>query len=165
MGQETHSLGKALEGEKIGRLALKPACFIRRGTSTRQVISVMRKKRTGCILITDNDQVVGIFSERDLLTRVIEARANLDKPIEAFMTSDPEVLSVEDTIGDAIQLMHSGGYRHIPIRGAVEKGKPQKIIGMLSVRDLVRYFGSNFPAEVYNLPPEPRQAQRAREGA
>jgi CBS domain-containing protein len=56
--------------------------------------------------------------------------------------------------------MASGGYRHLPVTG--EGGEP---LGVLSVKDVVRYLVEYFPAKVYNLPPTPDQAQPAREGA
>lgn len=164
MGQKTVSLGRELEDELIGRLPLKSPHFVTEETPLRSVLAKMRRERTGCVLITAKKQVVGIFTERDMLTRVIEAKANLSRPIAEFMTANPEVLSTTDTMAHAVQLMYEGGYRHLPVMRDRPNGKNQ-IIGLLSVRDVVRYFGSNFPAEVYNLPPDPKQTNRAREGA
>ena len=165
MGNRTQSLGKDLEDEKIGHLVLKTPYFVPKGTPVGNVLAKMREERTGCVMVSEKSQMIGIFTERDMLTRAIEAKANLNEPIETFMTPDPQVLSATDTVAQAVKLMHEGGYRHIPIKKGSTGKEPVQIIGLLSVRDLVRHFGSNFPGEVYNLPPDPHQKNRAREGA
>lgn len=164
MGQKTQSLGRELEDAKIVHLPLNPPLFASKDTPLRKVLEKMRKARTGCTLIAENYQVIGIFTERDVLARVIEEKADLSAPIESFMTPQPEVLSSNDILSRAVQIMYEGGYRHIPIKKTDKEGN-DRVIGILSIRNLIRYFGSNFPDEVYNLPPNPQQENRAREGA
>ena len=104
--------------------------------------------------------VIGIFTERDVLTKVVEQKVDLATPIEKLMTPDPKVLKREDSVADAIRLMNQGGYRHIPI--VDDQGEVQ---GIVRVRDIIKYLAEHFPYEVYNLPPDPRQIIRAPEGA
>ncbi len=164
MKRKTHILGKNLEHEKVGQLPLKGPVFVSRDTALFAVFEMMRAAKSGCALVRENDELVGIFTERDVLTRVIEAKLPLETPIEEAMTSDPKTLSIESTIAEAVRLMDKGGYRNIPLTGKGPEGKTT-VVKMLSARDLVNYFGSNFPEEVYNLPPDPHQVQKAREGA
>ncbi len=76
------------------------------------------------------------------------------------MTPDPKTVRVTASVQSAVELMAREGYRHVPVTG--EAGEP---VGVLSVKDVVRYLAEYFPAKVYNLPPTPDQAQPAREGA
>ena len=119
----------------------------------------MSEKKTGSVTVVEGMRVVGIFTERDVLTRVVEQKVNPKTPLSKLMTSDPKVLKMGDSIADAIRLMNQGSYRHIPITD--EAGEVQ---GILSVRDIIKYLAEHFPCEVYNLPPGP-QIIRAPEGA
>jgi CBS domain-containing protein len=164
MVAQTRSLGKELENELIRHLPYKKALLVEVGQSLAETLKAMREDRSGCALIMSSGKLEGIFTERDVLTRVIVKKAKLSDPIENFMTKDPEVLTMDQTISMAIQIMVDGGYRHIPLQDKTKTGT-LKIAGVLSVKDLVKYIGSNFPAIAYNLPPDPRQVNRAREGA
>jgi CBS domain-containing protein len=63
-------------------------------------------------------------------------------------------------VQSAVEMMASGAYRHLVVLG--DAGEP---VGVLSIRNVVRYLVEYFPARVYNLPPTPDQLQPAREGA
>lgn len=164
MARKTTSLGKNLAEEKLSQLDLKTPVFVGPQAEIFSVLEKMRAAKSGCALIREGTALKGIFTERDLLTRVIEAKTPLETAIRKVMTLDPKTLSMDSTVGIAIRLMIKGGYRNIPLTARNEQGKTE-VIRVLSVRDLVKYFGSNFPSEVYNLPPDPHQVQTAREGA
>src|SRR2546430_16487635 len=89
--------------------------------------------RSDCLLVTDSDRLVGIFTERDAVLKV--AGVKLDAfDVRDFMTRDPVVLRHDDTIAVAINKMAVGGFRHIPI---VEDGRP---IGVVAARDVFRHI-------------------------
>jgi CBS domain-containing protein len=126
----------------------------------RQVIEAMQQARTGCMLICRDGHLEGIFTERDLVKRVFVRSADLNAPVSAFMTPDPVTIRRTDPVGLAIRTMKQGGYRRLPVVNAA--GEP---IGIASAKRIVRFLVDHFPLAVYNLPPQPRQAQAAREGA
>jgi CBS domain-containing protein len=105
--------------------------------------------------------LIGIFTERDFLARVVAAGRGTDGPVGDVMTPTPVTVSDHDSIGRAVEVMQAGGYRHLPVIGE-GSGRP---IGVLSVADVVHYLVEYFPSNVYNLPPTPDQNQPAREGA
>jgi CBS domain-containing protein len=105
-------------------------------------------------------RLVGIFTERDFVNRVVAAGADVSLPVERVMTPAPKVVRLGGSVHAAVEMMEQGGYRHLPVVG--ERGEP---VGVLSVKDVMRYLVEYFPARVYNLPPTPEQAQPAREGA
>jgi CBS domain-containing protein len=90
----------------------------------------------GCVLVLDGESLVGIFSERDVLTRVTSQPTRLKEPVRAVMTPKPFTISANDSIGYALQSMDLGGYRHIPIVDGAGKA-----VGLISIRDIVRFLG------------------------
>ncbi len=90
----------------------------------------------GALLIVDDHQkLVGILTERDLLTKVVGYHAEyVHLPVEQFMTPDPEAVAVTDNLAFALHKMDIGGYRHLPV---VKDGKP---VGVISIRDMLRHI-------------------------
>ncbi len=153
-------LQKALKVEKIQTLKIRPALAVDRTTPIKNVLTRMREEKKGCAVILEGKKVVGIFTERDAMTKIIEQKMDLKTFIETVMTPDPKVLKVSDSVADAIRLMSQGSYRHIPLVN--DNGE---VSGLLSVRDLVQYLAEHYPYEVYNLPPDPNQVMSTPEGA
>lgn len=164
MIKKTQDIAKNIKTEKVGQLPLNNPVFVSKDTALFAVLEKMRVAKSGCALIREENRLIGIFTERDVLSRVIEAKLPLDTPIEKVITVNPETLPIDSTIEDAIRVMDKGGYRHIPIMETKVDGDSE-VTKILSVRDLIKYFGSYFADEVYNLPPDPHQVQREREGA
>ncbi len=149
-----------LKDEKIQSLRLGEPLCVPATETVRRVLSKMRSERRSYAVVTEGRRLLGIFTDRDALKRMVEQKTDLSTPIEQLMTKDPEVLKKSDSIATAIRVMNEGHYRHIPIlrdSGEVE--------GMLGVRDIVAYLAEHFPYEVYNLPPDPRQILKTPEGA
>ena len=122
-------------------------------------VNTMNEQRTGCVLVQRAGKLVGIFTERDVLTRVIFRNTTSTMTVESVMTKDPETLEANQTVAWALNKMSVGGYRHIPI---VEKGRP---VGVVSVRDLIDYLVELFPERVLNVPPSPDKAiAKSRDG-
>ena len=84
-----------------------------------EVLEKMKEARLGCALILDGGRLIGIFTERDLLTKL--AGKEIGPPtatVREFMSPDPEVLRETDSIATALNKMSMGRYRHIPIQRA-----------------------------------------------
>jgi len=146
--------------DDLAQINLADPLMVTPETSLRETIETMRRAGKGCILICQGDSLKGIFTERDLVKRVMVAGADLESPVSQFMSPNPVTLRRSDPIGLAIRTMYDGGYRRLPVVDA--NGSP---IGIMSVKRLVQYLADHFPLAVYNLPPQPRQIQEAREGA
>lgn len=138
-----------------------PSC-VSRSTSLRQAIDRMAAERIGAVLVVDGDQLVGVFTERDVLTKVVDRPLDLERvPVERLMTKDPECLSPDEPMAYALNKMTVGGFRHVPLVDAA--GRPA---GLVSMRDIVEYIVDLFPRSVLNLPPSPEHTiSRTREGA
>ena len=105
-------------------------------TPVADVLQLMVDKSIGCVLVAEDDQVVGIFSERDALMRLNTSAAELgDRPIAEYMQPKVEALQTTAKIAFAVQRMDQGGYRHLPI--VAQDGE---LTGVISVRDILRYL-------------------------
>jgi CBS domain-containing protein len=115
--------------------------------------------RIGCVLVQRAGKLVGVFTERDVLTKVVFRETSGTMTVESVMTREPETLEETQTIACALNKMSVGGYRHIPI---IKRGKP---VGVVSIRDLVDFLVELFPERVLNVPPSPAQAiPKSRDG-
>jgi CBS domain-containing protein len=133
---------------------------IPQGTTIGQAARIMKEHRVGCVLVEDGGKLIGIFTERDILTKLVGTGYDPAKvAVDSVMTRDPETLTPEDPIAFALQRMSVGGYRHIPLVDS--RGHP---VGILSVKDIVDYLAEHFPEEILNIPPEPGRQPRIPEG-
>ena len=92
----------------------------------------MAEKNIGAVPVMDKETLVGIFSERDMLKRVVaEGKDPAQTSLKDVMTPDPQHASPDDWVHDAADFMIQGHYRHLPI---IDEGK---LVGFLSQRDFV----------------------------
>jgi CBS domain-containing protein len=149
-----HKLQGPLLTEPISSLQLGPAITVPLTATLQQAVEIMQTRHLGCVLVVDGAGVLkGIFTERDLLGRVAGRKLDWNTALVGeFMTAEPESLQSGDAIAWALNLMHVGGYRHVPLTD--DGGKPT---GVVSVKDIVAFIVDLFPDEVLNLPPDPRQ--------
>ena len=82
-----------------------------------------------------------------------------DHAVSEFMTPNPETVEIDAQIAYALQRMYVGGYRHLAV---TSQGR---VIGVISIRDILKYLAESFPEELLNLPPRPHQRMVASEGA
>ncbi len=157
--ERDRSVVQTLQGEPIQRLKLPPFPCVPRKTSLRDAIARMKAHRSGTVLIGDADRLDGIFTERDVLMKLLGQTIDYDAPVERYMTTNPRTLGPHNTLAEAVRLMTEGKYRHLPIVDAA--GKP---LGLLGARDLVDFIAEHFPEEVMNLPPQMHQVSYAPEG-
>ena len=109
-------------------------------------VAVMAEHQVGAVPILEDGELIGIFSERDLLRRVVAPGRSLEKtPLRDVMTSDPVTATTRDPREMAIHKMQTVGCRHLPI---VADGV---IIDMLSMRDLLTVEIEEREAEIDQL--------------
>lgn len=99
-------------------------------TSVADAARLMARRRTSAVVVVDGDAVVGIFTERDAVLRVIaEGRDPSATRLDQVMTASPLTLEPDRTFGRALALMHEHGIRHVPV---VEGGRA---VGIVTARD------------------------------
>ena len=101
--------------------------------NVRQVARLMADRNVGAIAVLDSGRLVGVFSERDIMARVVAAGLDPEAtPVSSVMTKELIVADAGDGVGEALQKMYDRKCRHLPV---VRSGK---LIGMLSIRDLLQ---------------------------
>ena len=128
-------------------------------TPLSRAIEVMKEDEGGCAIVCDNaGSVVGIFTERDLLTKVVGETVDLSEPVSKLMSPIVATLGPDATIGDAVAIMNEKSYRNIPLV------KGTKLVGSVSVFDIISYLAESYPKATMNLPPNPDQVMDSPEG-
>jgi CBS domain-containing protein len=154
------NLAKNLKIDSVWRLHPTPPRQVGADQTVAETVALMRHEKVGCVLVCRADRVVGIFTERDLMKRVLAAGKPLTTLVAECMTANPFVVHRKESIAAAVRHMEEGGYRHLPV--VDELGHP---VGILSVKRIVHYLVEHFPATVYNLPPDPNSVPKEAEGA
>lgn len=152
------SVENLLATVKIKELPRRRVSLVSRETTLAQVHSLLVEEHSVAVLICEDQQPVGIFTERDVLNRTV-LEGDPETPIGELMSSIEASLERDDRLADAIELMTRGGYRHVPLRGAAGK-EP----GLIGGRDILRLIAEYYPETLLNLPPRLDQKMTAAEG-
>lgn len=141
---------------------LQPVVTLAPDATVRDAVNEMTSKRVGIVLIVENEKLSGVFSERDVLRKVVGTGVDIDTtPVSELMTRNPECLRPENPLVYALHQMSLGGYRHIPLLD--ENGVP---VAVVSMRDIVGFITDQHPDQVMKMPGNPDQAiTSSREGA
>ncbi|MFO0803483.1 MAG: CBS domain-containing protein [Gemmataceae bacterium] len=153
-------LSRNLRVDSIARLQPSTPLAVEDNQPVSSAVESMQKERTGCLLVTRQGKLVGIFTERDLLTRVLAADLPPGVPMAECLTANPVKVSPQDSVQTAIERMEKGGYRHLPV--VDEANRP---VGILSAQRVVHYLAEHCPGLVYNQPPDPSKVPESAEGA
>ena len=153
-------LAKNLKIDSVSRLHPTAPHQVSTNQSVADAVQLMRQEHVGSLLVCAGGRLAGIFTERDLIQRVLAPGKPLTTPVSECMTLNPVVVHPKEPIAAALRRMEEGGYRHLPV--VDEAGRP---VGVLSVKRIVHYLVEHFPTTVYNLPPDPAVVPQEREGA
>ncbi len=108
-----------------------------------EAAQLMKRRNVGAMMVVDGDKLVGMFTERDALFRVLAGELDGKTTLlSEVMTPNPRTIQPNRLFVHALGIMHEGRFRHLPV---IEDGRP---IGMISARDA---FGPELEAFVYEL--------------
>ena len=147
---EFRKLQGALLSDTVKILAPSEPIPLTVDTTVHEAVSKMVADRRAAVVIVDAaGRLIGIFTERDVLTRVVgQGRDIHQAKLGEVMTPDPEAVSPDDRICYAVNRMNIAGYRTVPLVDA--EGRP---IGIVTVNDVVKWLAEIFPEAVLNLRP------------
>lgn len=133
----TTAVQNKLTQDTIATLAPKAPITIDRSASLAKAVRQMNTHHIGCLLVTDaRDKLVGIFTETDVLHRVVGLVDDLETAVVAdYMTPDPIALTANLPIAQALHEMHVHGFRHLPL--VDDEHRPE---GIVSFRDVVHHL-------------------------
>jgi CBS domain-containing protein len=136
-----------------------PVCVLDE-TTVADAVNLMNHEKIGAVLVTTDGKLAGIFTERDVLTKIAGRRLDFTQIfVKDYMTRDPESLTLDHKVAYALNKMVIGGFRHVPLVDSEGHA-----VGVLSVRDVVEMIVEQLPQDVINLPPDPEHEARARDG-
>lgn len=99
-------------------------------TTVSKAAKLMAKKNVGAVMVVEEEKLVGIFTERDAVFRVMaQGRDANATRLSEVMTLEPQTVDPDKTFGFAMLIMQENGFRHVPV---IENGKP---IGIVSARN------------------------------
>ena len=102
-------------------------------TSVYAALELMAEKNIGALLVIDDDELVGILSERDYARKVILLdRGSKDTSVTAIMSPQPITVAPEATTAECMQVMTDNRFRHLPVLHGT------RVIGIISIGDVVR---------------------------
>jgi CBS domain-containing protein len=127
----------------------EPICLPESASVHEAVQTMLTRRQAGVLVVDDAARLAGIFTERDVLTRVVgqgrDARRTL---LGEVMTRNPEALTARDRVAYAVHAMSVAGYRTIPL-----VDPERRPIGVVTVNDVIRWLAGLFPEAVLNLRP------------
>ena len=119
---------------ELTRIAKRPALTIDPRATVRDVCQTLKAGGVGALAVVDRGKLVGIISERDVVVRVVALGRDPERTlVSEVMTFPVRTVTEDESSNEARQLMHEGRFRHLPLLD-----RDGRLIGMLSVRDLLR---------------------------
>jgi CBS domain-containing protein len=156
---ELHEIGGALFDETITALGpAEPICLRETATVGEAIERMLARRQAGVLIVDGDGRLTGIFTERDVLTRVAgRGRDARQTALGEVMTRDPEALGAGDRVAYAVHRMGVAGYRTVPLVDA-----ERRPVGVVTVSDVMRWLAGLFPEAVLNLPPSDTLKQPTR---
>ncbi len=113
-----------------------------------EAVQEMNQHKIGCILVMDGPHLLGVFTERDVLTRVVaEERTPSSCMVRDVMTTKPHTITEDSTIEQTMDLFHNMRCRHLPVIEPMSR----RVVGMISIRDISRWLADAHQAEAQQL--------------
>lgn len=151
---------RSLQVIEVLAIELEAPLVLDGSCSVSDTIEAMRVRCLGYALITDENKLSGIFTERDVLLSVLDENEVLQQPVAKLMTPAPVCVHARDTVWRVVGLMHEGGFRQIPV-----VDEQQRILACVRHKDIAGYLVNHFAEHILNLPPDPEQLATTPEGA
>ena len=116
------------------------------GDTVSDAVEKMHDRNIGALPIVEGDSLVGMFTERDALYRVVHSKLDpASTPVREVMTKDPDCVASAMSVIDAMRMVSEKRFRHLPV---VEEGK---LLGLVSSGDLTRWVVDEQKAEISDL--------------
>lgn len=123
-------------GSLIGAKSQEPVIFsVRPDQMVRAALEMMKQHDIGCVLVMEDDKLLGIFSERDYARKMILVGKNShNTPVNEIMTPEVICTSPANSVDECLALMNRHGFRHLPVK------EDNRVVGMVSTGDLISFI-------------------------
>lgn len=131
----------AVLAEKRPRvISVSPQTFV------LDAVKLMNRERVGCVIVVDEGSLAGIFTERDVLVRIVAAERDPSEVlVNEVMTTDLSIVTPASPLREAMDLMTQKRHRHLPVL------KDGELLGLISIGDMNRYISRHFELEASSL--------------
>ena len=130
---------QALHNEPVANIQAQPMTCVGADTSVRETMNLMVGRQIACVLVKEEDRLVGVFGDRDVLDKVsLEYDDVIDNPVRNVMSEKPVYIQEDDSAAKALAVMAVSGYRHVPVVNT--KHEP---VGIVSPQRITRFLSSH----------------------
>lgn len=121
-----------MTSDTVGRIIQGRTLITQPPTATvREAARVMAERSIGAVPVVEGRKLIGIFTERDIVAKVIALGRDVDRTrLEDVMTRRPETVSTHCPLEEVLEVMITGGFRHLPVMSGGE------VVGVVSIRDI-----------------------------
>lgn len=164
MSGDTRSRGASdlrepLQRETVEHIGYRPLVSVALDATVADAVRLMQEKAVGCLVVVDGDALHGIFTERDLVMRVLGRVASLEVPLREYMTSDPVTTRVDEPVHRLLARMYRHRVRHVAVLDAEDRP-----VGTMSIKRAVHFVADRYPTAVFNVTPDPESYPETCEG-
>lgn len=129
-------LESALHDCTVSDLQTQPHMCVTSTTPVRETMKLMTGRQISCVLVEEDDRLVGVFGDRDVLDRVaLEYDDVIDQPVSNMMSRDPVFARADESAAKVLAIMAISGYRHVPVVDL-----QGKTIGIVSPQRVARFL-------------------------
>lgn len=154
------SIYAELLNHPISSINIEPVTKVISTTCVSKALELMIKNKTSHLLVFEDENLIGIFTERDYLKRVFQQEDNYDELITKYITNSPITMSIDEPVSQILKLMYTGQFRHVPVYTS-----QNQFTGVLTTQNLFSFLAELLPDKLLNLPPKPHQTLLVEEGA
>jgi len=126
------ALPRARRGMLVEEIMTREICAVRPDTSLREAISLMNERRVGSVVVTENDRVVGILTDRDVLQRVVKGRLDTKSKVRDVMSEPVVEIPSDLPVDEAVMVMRTRNVKNLPV---TSRGR---LVGMITSDDVSR---------------------------
>jgi CBS domain-containing protein len=126
------------EPVKVQEVMVSPVVTVAPETSLKEACRLMGEHHIGSVVVVKGEEPVGIFTERDLLSKIVAKGLSLEGRVEEFMSKPLTVIPPDFDLKDAARIMFEMKIRRLPV---VEEGR---LVGIITSADIARVVGERF---------------------
>ena len=116
----------------VNQVMNKNVLSVDKSTSLQEAAQKMMKSNIGCVVVTDNEESIGIVTERDFVTKVASEGVPLSTKISEVMSTPLITIDSEETVWEASEMMKEKGIHKLPVK------ENEKIVGIVTTTDIVK---------------------------
>lgn len=128
-------LEEAIAEEPVANIQHHPHASIHPDESVAVAVRKLAAEHVACLLVEDNERLVGVFTDREVLNKVALEPDQQNRPVREFMTDDPVYVYAQDPAAAALCVMAVSGHRHVPVVDSEER-----VVGIVSPQRVTRFL-------------------------